>query len=167
MFWSVVGRDPCPYFASLFSAKIFDERLLFVGIQIVHHQMDSSNSWIRLHDLIYDPCKLPSFTIFCDLRDMVASFRFHHAKSVRRSIAFVLAITFCDFTRGCRSWRSNFGVKNKRAFIYTYNWFPGIVISLINGKDIFHFLFIFVVDLRHAPHFFLATASSRGLVTKS
>src|SRR5438270_417072 len=43
-------------------------------------------------------------------------------------------------------------------FIHTYHWFLGTQRFLIDGQHIFHALDVLLIQLRHAPHFFPATA---------
>src|ERR1019366_3935775 len=63
--------------------------------------------------------------------------------------------------------RAHVRVRRDRFFIYANYGFGRIVGLLIGGQRVFHVPDVCPVQLRHAPHFFPATVSTRGCVTKS
>src|ERR1035441_9274711 len=72
-----------------------------------------------------------------------------------------------QFSRFGRYRRSHFSVQRDRFLIQANNGLGGIIGLLVDGKHVFHLLDVRLVQLGYAPHFFPATASSRGSVAKS
>src|SRR5713226_5136961 len=62
--------------------------------------------------------------------------------------------------------RAHVGVQLHRFLIQANDGLSRIVGFLIDGQHVFHLLDVFLVQLRHAPHFFPATASTRGFAAR-
>ena len=63
--------------------------------------------------------------------------------------------------------RSHVSVQRDRFLIQANNGLDWIIGLLVDGQHVFHLLDVRLVQLGYAPHFFPATASSRGSVAKS
>jgi hypothetical protein len=112
-------------------------------------------------------CEPGTGTVGSSGGEVPAALRFHDAKHVSRAAPFILVVLLGQFPRFGRYRRSHVGVQRDRFFIQANNGLGGIIGLLVDGQHVFHLLDVRLVQLRDAPHFFPATASTRGSVAKS
>src|SRR6266480_1548779 len=103
----------------------------------------------------------------CGGSEVAAGLRFHHAEDVGRAAAFIFVVLLGRFAGFGRTRWPHIGMQRYRLLIETNHRFGWIVGFLINAQRVLHAVDVASVQLRHAPHFFPATASTRGFATKS
>src|SRR6202049_1622310 len=87
----------------------------------------------------------------------------YRAEDVGRSTAFVLAVPLGGLAGLGGYGRTDFGMKWYRLFTQAHHWFLRNIRLFVQLQQILHLSEIGFIHLRHAPHFFPATASGRGL----
>src|SRR3982751_1577598 len=111
--------------------------------------------------------KLRRRTIRRGKSEMSTRFGFHGAEHIRRSTTLILIVPSCLPPRRGRRSRTDIGVQRDGLLIQTYHRLLEMVRLLIGFQNLFHLGEVLLVEFRHAPHFFPATASGRGFPARS
>ena len=167
VFWRVVHAEPVPDIPTLLLAEVVGQRFAAVYIEVVHYEVDRLSGGILFHDVPHHTCELRAGTIGGGGGEMPAGLRLHDAKYVRRAAPFVLVVLLGWFPRLRRDRRSHVRMQRDRFLIQAEDRLGGIVGLLVDGQHVFHLPDVRLVQLGDAPHFFPATASTRGFVAKS
>src|SRR5271167_2480743 len=162
VFRGVVHPKPIPQPASGLLAKAFHHRLARMRTQIVQHQMDGIRLWIADRDLQQVVGKLRRRTVGRHLGEVPSCFRLHPAKHVGGAATLVFAVAPRHSSRPHGPGRTNVLVEHDRFLVHAHHRFPLTQRLFVHGQDVLHAPDIFLIQLRHAPHFFPATASGRG-----
>src|SRR5437867_45651 len=160
--WGIVHCKPIPEPAPRLLAKAFHHRMARMRTQIVQHQMDGVRLWVADRDLQHVVGKLGRRPIGCHLGEVLPRFRFDSAELVGGAATLVFAITPRDSSRSHRQGRTNLLVEHHRLLVDTNHRFPLTQRLFIHGQDVLHAPDVLLIQFRHAPHFFPATASGRG-----
>src|SRR5216684_7925519 len=94
--------------------------------------------------------------------EVLPRFRFDPAEHVGRATALVFAISSSHSSRSHCLRRTNFLMQHDRLLIHTNHRFPLTQRLFVDGQDVLHAPDVLLIQFRHAPHFFPATASGRG-----
>src|ERR1022692_4729065 len=163
----VVNGEPIPQRPTLFLAEAVRQRLLGVGTQVVHDQMDGLRRGIAVGDGLDEVCKFQRRPGRGDLRKVNSCLRFDAAEYIGSSSTFVFIVALGHAARFYGQGFSDIVVKSHRLFIYAHHRLFGRQRPFIDFQHIFHRLDVFVIELGDAPHFFPATAEGRVLATRS
>src|ERR1035437_10291611 len=163
----VVNGEPIPQRPTLFLAEAVRQRLLGVGTQVVHDQMDGLRRGIAVGDGLDEVCKFQRRPGRGDLRKVSSCLRFDAAEYIGSSSTFVFIVALGHAARFHGQGFSDIVVKSHRLFIYAHHRLFGRQRPFIDFQHIFHRLDVFVIELGDAPHFFPATAEGRVLATRS
>src|ERR1022692_4638435 len=163
----VVNGEPIPQRPTLFLAEAVRQRLLGVGTQVVHDQMDGLRRGIAVGDGLDEVCKFQRRPGRGDLRKVNPCLRFDAAEYIGSSSTFVFIVALGHAARFHGQGFSDIVVKSHRLFIYAHHRLFGRQRPFIDFQHIFHRLDVFVIELGDAPHFFPATAEGRVLATRS
>src|ERR1039458_4470928 len=163
----VVNGEPIPQRPTLFLAEAVRQRLLGVGTQVVHDQMDGLRRGIAVGDGLDEVCKFQRRPGRGDLRKVNSCLRFDAAEYIGSSSTFVFIVALGHAARFHGQGFSDIVVKSHRLFIYAHHRLFGRQRPFIDFQHIFHRLDVFVIELGDAPHFFPATAEGRVLATRS
>src|SRR5713101_7994443 len=96
------------------------------------------------------------------LGEVLPRFRFDSAEHVGGAATLVFAIAPRHSSRPHGQGRTNLLVEHHRFLIHTNPRFPFTQRLFVHGQDVFHPPDVLLIQFRHAPHFFPATASGRG-----
>src|ERR1019366_1460957 len=163
----VVNGEPIPQRPTLFLAEAVRQRLLGVGTQVVHDQMDGLRRGIAVGDGLDEVCKFQRRPGRGDLRKVNSCLRFDAAEYIGSSSTFVFIVALGHAARFHGQGFSDIVVKSHRLFLYAHHRLFGRQRPFIDFQHIFHRLDVFVIELGDAPHFFPATAEGRVLATRS
>ena len=167
VFRRVVYGEPVPDVSALLLAEIVGQRFAAVYVEVVHYQVDRLSVGILFYDVLHHACELRAGTVGGGGGEVPTGLRFDDAKYVRRAAPFILVVLFGWFPRLRRDWRSHVRMQRDRFLIQAEDGLGGIVGLLVDGQHVFHLLDIRLVQLGYAPHFFPATASTRGFAARS
>src|SRR6266550_652168 len=124
--------------------------------------MDGVRLWVADRDLQHVVGKLGRRPIGRHLGEVLPRFRFDSAEHVGGAATLVFAIAPRDSSRPHRQGRTNLLVEHHRLLVHTNHRFPLTQRLFIHGQDVLHTPDVLLIQFRHAPHFFPATASGRG-----
>jgi hypothetical protein len=93
---------------------------------------------------------------------MLPRLRFHRAEHIGRAAPLVLVVVPRLSARLGPLGRAHIGMQGHRLLIQANDGLFGIVGFLVRLQNIFHLGDVLLIQFRHAPHFFPATASGRG-----
>ena len=167
MFRRVVHAEPIPDISALLLAEAIGQRFAAVYIEVVHDEVDRVRGGVLFHDVLHHACELGARTVGSGGGEVPAALRLDDAEYVRRAAPLILVVLF-----GRLSWfgcyrRSHVSVQRDRFLIQANHGLGGIIGFLVDGQHVFHLLDVRLIQLGYAPHFFPATASTRGTATKS
>ena len=89
---------------------------------------------------------------------MATGFGLDRAKDIRRPATFILAVPTRLAARLGRRRRTNVGMQRDRLLVETDHRLRRIVGPFVRFQHVFHAGDVGFIELRHAPHFFPATA---------
>src|SRR6266567_4289666 len=158
----VVHPKPIPQPASGLLAKAFHHRLAGVRTQIVQHHMDGIRLRVTDRDLQQVVGKLRRGAVGRHLGEVASGFGLHPTKHIGSTATFVFAVAPRDSSRTHGLGRTNLLVEHHRFLVHTNHRFPLTQRLFVHRQDVLHAPDIFLIQFRHAPHFFPATASGRG-----
>src|ERR1035437_2844006 len=167
VFRRVVHAEPIPDIPALLLAAAVGQRFAAVYIEVVHDEVDRVSGGVLFHDVLHHACELGTATVGSSGGEVPAALRLHDAKHVSRAAPFILVVLFGQFSWFGRYRRSHVTVQRDRVLIQADNGLGGIIGLLLDGPDGFPLLDVPLVQLGDPPHFFPATASTRGSVAKS
>ena len=167
VFRRVVHAEPIPDIPALLLAEAIGQRFAAVYIEVVHDEVDRVSGGVLFHDVLHHACELGAGTVGSSGGEVPAALRLHDAKYVRRAAPLILVVLFGQLSWLGRYRRSHVSVQRDRFLIQANNGLGGIIGLLVDGQHVFHLLDVRLVQLGYAPHFFPATASTRGSVAKS
>src|SRR6266536_4237543 len=162
----VVHRKSLPQPASGLLAKAFHHRLAGMRTQVVQHQMDGVRLWVADRDFQQVVGKLGRGTVGRHLGEIPSGFRLHPAKHVGGAATLVFAVAPQHSSRPHGLGRTNFLMEHHRFLVHTDHRFPLIQRLFVHRQDVLHAPDVLLIQFRHAPHFFPATASGRGFPAK-
>ena len=162
VFRGVVHRKPVPKVSALLLAKGVDQRLSAVDIEVIHDEVDGPRGGVLIHDVVHHMGKLSGAAVGSGGGEVPARLRLHRAKHVGRAAPFVLVIRPRRFSWSGRPGRAHIGVQRHGLLVQANDRLGRLVWLLIDRQYVLHSLDVVPVQFRHAPHFFPATASSRG-----
>src|SRR5271165_3171098 len=93
---------------------------------------------------------------------MPPRFRLHAAEDVGRATALVLVVAPGHVSRTSRLRSANVPVQHYRLFVDANHRLLLRERPFIESQNVFHAPDVLLIQFRHAPHFFPATASGRG-----
>src|SRR5712692_3041525 len=96
------------------------------------------------------------------LGEVLPRFRFDSAEHVGGAATLVFAIAPRHSSRPHGQGRTNLLGEHHRFLIHPNHRFPFTQRLFVHGQDVFHPPDVLLIQFRHAPHFFPATASGRG-----
>lgn len=158
--------EPIPDAPALLFAEVVGQRLSAVYIEVVHDEVDRIGGGVLFHNARHHACELRAGPVGGGGGEVPACLRLHNAKYVRRAAAFILVVLLGYLTRLGRDRRSHVGMQRDRLLIQAEYGLGGIVGLFVDRQHVFHLLDVRLVQLGDAPHFFPATASTRGLAAK-
>jgi len=158
--------EPIPDVPTRLRAEVVGERFAAVYIEVVHNEVDRVSGGVLFHDALHHACELRAGTVRGGGGEVPAALRLHDAKYVRGAAPSILVVLLGYLTRLGRDRRSHFGMQRDRFLIQAKDGLGGIVGLLVDGQHVFHLLDVRLVQLGDAPHFFPATASTRGFAAK-
>ncbi len=162
MLGRVMDREAVPdRTASLFS-EIIGEGFPAMDVQVIHHHMNRSRPGITAHHRFQRLSKFWRGAVGGGQGEMPTRFRFYDTEDIGGAASFVLVVPFCHSAGGSGNRRSNVRVQRDRLLVQADHRFSRRVGFFIGGQNVFHLFDVLRVQLRHAPHFFPATASGRG-----
>lgn len=161
MVWSVVNCEATPQSLSFSFSKGFYQRLQTMSIEIVHYQMNCFCVGVGLDYFSNEQSKVSSRSSASHSCEMPSAFRLYGTEDVRGAVSSILTVSATKLPRGVRQDWENFPQKLLALFVHAYNRFERIIWTFIGLQYVLHSSTKRVVDLRNAPHFFPATASSR------
>ena len=148
------------------SPKWSVKRLAAVYVEVVHDEVDRFGGGVLSHNVLHHACKFRAGTVGGGGGEVPAALRLHDAEYIRRAATFILVVLLGYLTRLGRDRRSHVGMQRDRFLIQAKDGLGGIVGLLVDGQHVFHLLDVRLVQLGDAPHFFPATASTRGFAAK-
>jgi len=166
VFGSVMDLQPIPKIAALFLAEVAGQRLAAMDIQVIHDEVNRLGEGVLLNNLPHHAGELGGATVGCRRGEVPTGLRLDNGKYVRHAAPFILVVLLGRLAWFSRYRRAHLGVQRNRFLIQTNDGLGRIVGLLIDGQHVFHLLDVFLVQLRHAPHFFPATASTRGFAAR-
>src|SRR5213594_1489142 len=101
------------------------------------------------------------------LRNVDAGLRFDGTERIGGSTTFVFRVSLGHAARFHRQGNSDIVVKSYRLLIQADDRLLGRPRLFIDLQHVFHSFDVFLVEFGDAPHFFSATAATRGVVTRS
>jgi len=158
----VVHRESIPQPGSRLLPKASDHCLAGVRTQIVQPQMDGIGLGIADRNFQQVVSQFGRRTVRRHLGKILPSLRFHSAEHVGRATTLVLAIASRHSSGPHRLRTANVLVQNHRFLIHTNHWLLLASRLLIHRQNVLPALDILLLQFRHAPHFFPATALGRG-----
>src|SRR5215472_9921081 len=138
-----------------------------MDIEVIHHHMNGLGFRVCLRQALHHARELVPGSIWGGGGEMPAGLGLHHAENVGGATPFVFIVLLGGLAWLYRTRCPHVGVQGHWFLIQTNHGFGGIVRLLINAQCVLHAVDVVRVQLRHAPHFFPATASTRGFATKS
>src|SRR4029077_16837799 len=163
----VMHGEPVPERSALLLTETLHQRVATMDIEVVHDQMNGLSNRVCLHHALHPSRDLVAGAIRGGSSEVAAGLGLHHAEYICRAAAFIFVVLLGWLARLDRTRRPHVGVQEYRLLTQTNHGFGWIVGFLINGQRVFHAVDVGTVQLRHAPHFFPATASTRGFAAKS
>src|SRR6266699_3171982 len=100
------------------------------------------------------------------LGEVLPRFRFDSAEHVGGAATLLFAIAPRHSSRPHGQGRTNLLGEHHRFLIHPNHRFPFTQRLFVHGQDVFHPPDVLLIQFRHAPHFFPATASGRGFPAK-
>src|ERR1700674_192585 len=158
----VVHREAPPQPASFQGSEGPDERLLAVGVQVVHYEVDGPGRGVGGGDLLHRVGEARSLAVAGGVGQMAPALGLGDAEDVRRPMAHVLVVAAGDPARDHGDSRPGRVEELDRALIQRHHGLPIIQRFRQDLEDVLHPCHVLLVQLRNAPHFFPATASARG-----
>src|SRR5215469_6793189 len=162
---SVVHRESPPQPVSRLRTEGGGKRLFPMGVEIVQHQMNGGRGAVTARDPFERSRELRRGTIFCGVSLMATGFWLDHAEHIGRAAARVLVVAAHGPAWHHRGGRPQRVQQLHRPLVQRQHRRMLIPRSVQYFQHRFHPLQVLLVELRHAPHFFPATASARGLQT--
>src|ERR1039457_3030797 len=133
----VVNGEPIPQRPTLFLAEAVRQRLLGVGTQVVHDQMDGLRRGIAVGDGLDEVCKFQRRPGRGDLRKVNSCLRFDAAEYIGSSSTFVFIVALGHAARFHGQGFSDIVVKSHRLFIYAHHRLFGRQRPFIDFQHIF------------------------------
>ena len=162
MLGSVVRRKTLPQpTASLFS-KSFHQNFAGVGTQVVHDQMDGIGLPIASGDIQQVIGKLSRAASRSHLGEVPSRLGLDPANHVGGSATLVFIVSPGNSSWLHRDRGTGVGMQHYRLLVDADHWCPLAHRLFIQPQQLLHAGDVLLVQLRHAPHFFPATASGRG-----
>jgi len=162
MLGRVMDREAVPDRAAPFLSEIVGEGLPAMDIQVIHHQVDLSRTGIAAHDRLQRLGKFWRRAVGGGQGEMPTGFRLHGAEDIGGAASFVLVVPFRRPTGGSGNRRPDVGVQRDWLLVQADDWFSRSVRFFIGRQNVFHLLDVLLIQFRHAPHFFPATALGHG-----
>src|SRR6266567_6783878 len=100
------------------------------------------------------------------LGEVLPRFRFDSAEHVGGAATLLFAIAPRHSSRPHGQGRTNLLGEHHRFLLHPNHRFPFTQRLFVHGQDVFHPPDVLLIQFRHAPHFFPATASGRGFPAK-
>jgi len=166
VFGGVVHGEPVPNVSALVLAEVIGQRFVAMYVEVVHHEVNRFCRWIPLHHVPHHARELGAGAVGCGCGEVAAGLWFHYAKYVRCAAPSILIVLLGRFPRFGRYRRAHVIVQRDRFLIQANDGLCRIVGLFVEAQRIFHLLDVFRSQFGHAPHFFPATASTRGSVAK-
>ena len=167
VFRCVVDAEQVPDIPALLLAEMVGQRFAAVYVEVVHDEVDRLGGGVLPHNMPHHTGELSAGTVGRGGGEMPPGLRLHDAEYVRRAAPFVFVVLLGWFPRFHRDGRPDVGMQRDWFLIQAEDRLGGVVGLLVHGQHVFHFLDVRLVQLGDAPHFFPATASTRGFVAKS
>jgi len=133
-----------------------------MGVEVVHDQVDCTSRGIASREAVDQTSELRARAIRRGPGEVSTRLGFHDTKDVRCAAPPVFVVPFGRPARLGRDRGAQFAMQRHRFLVQAYDRFTGIIGLLVQSQHVLHLADVLLVQLRHAPHFFPATASSRG-----
>lgn len=158
MLWCVVDRKPTPQGLARFGAEGGAQRVLGVGIEIIHDEMNRLRRWIAGRDPAERSGELLRGTVLRGVRHVPPGLGLDDAEYIGCAAPDVLVVLTCDAPgRRCPTWASR--IPQDDWSLIERDDRLGHVQRLRQGvEQIVHPCHVLLVQLWNAPHFFPATA---------
>ena len=132
-----------------------------MSTEVVDNKVNRSCVRVSAFDVSQHAREIRVLPALGHLRDMAPGEWFNRTEYVRRSVSYVFIVT----TNAAVPNADLFSLLSQsldRFLVQTNHGFLRIANPLVQGKQLFHALHVLSREFRDAPHFFPATASSRG-----
>ena len=158
MSWRVVNGEAVPDFRGHFGAEDIAQGLAAMDVQVIHHQVNGFGVRVFQRQGDRNPGKFKAGTIGRGEGEMTSCFWFYGTENIGRAASFVFVVPSGFPTWHGRRSRSNIGVQRNRLFVQADHRLLCIVRTFIHLQDVLHLGDVVFIEIRHAPHFFPATA---------
>ena len=162
MFRGIVNSQPIPKPSACLLPEAIHQRFSAVDIEVVHDEMNGLGIGIIVDDVLHDMSELRGGPVGRGRREVPASLRFYNPKYICGTTPFVLIIRSRRLSGSHRPRRTHVRMQRYRLFVQAYYRFVHPIRFLIDRQYVLHLFEVVLVQFRHAPHFFPATASGRG-----
>jgi len=131
-------------------------------VEVVHDQVDCVSRGVASREVVDQPSELWARAIRRSPGEVPTRLGFHDTKHIRCTPTPVFIVPFGGRAGPGRNRGAQFAMQRHRLLVQAYNRFKGIIGLLVQSQHVLHLADVLTVQLSHAPHFFPATASSRG-----
>jgi hypothetical protein len=161
----IVNRESVPHLSADLGTKGVSERLPAVDVEVIQHEMNLRRTGVAKGELKDHLGELKAGSVRRGEGEMTASLGLYRTEDIGRSASLLLAISFGQAARTCWPRGANLGMERDWLLIHANDRFGSTIRLLIHFQDVLHLFGVLGVELRNAPHFFPATASSHGCST--
>ncbi len=153
----VMDGKAVPEGAASFLSEIVGEGFPAMDVQVIHHHVNRSRPTIAAHHGLQRLSKFWRRAVGGQ-GEMPTGFRLHGAEDMGGAAAFVLVVPLRRSARSSGNRQPNVGVQRDRFLIQADHRFDRGVGLFIGCQYVFPLFEVLRIQLRHAPHFFPATA---------
>jgi hypothetical protein len=154
----VMNAEPIPEPVTYLLTVKVGQRFSPVNVEVVEDQVDGRRFRVMVRQPADHLCKLGPRTVRRGKRKMLARFRLDRAEDIRCATPLLFVVIPCFVARRNRRRRPHMSMQSDRLFVQTNDWFRRMVRLFIGLQNILHVADVVLIQFRHAPHFFPATA---------
>lgn len=158
MLWGVVDCKPAPKGVARLGSEGGAQRVLAVGVEIIHDEMNCRRRRIPSRDSAKRASELFRRSVLRGVRHVTSRFRLDDAEDVRRAAPDVFVVLSRDASRSSGSPWPGWIPQYDRTFIERDHWRGHVQGLRQSVEQVVHPRHVLLVQLWHAPHFFPATA---------
>ena len=162
MFGRVVDCEARPKSSPSLGAQGIHDAALGVGAEVIHHEVNPGGVAVATSDALQRTRERWAFPILTRVREAPAGERLEDTEDVRSASSHVLVVSTGRMSRSNSSARPGRVVQNDGTFVEHNDRLISSERPGVQPQHVLHAPDERLVDSRNAPHFFPATASSRG-----
>src|SRR6266511_4905223 len=152
MFRCVVNFQTVPNAICFLLAKELDQRMVMMGVQVIHHDIDALCFWMdHIDQITHYKGKVTFGSSLGDEHVAGACLGLDKQEQIARAVSFVLVILSSSLSRFEDSWIGDGSQQLRTFLIKTDQRTPGIVGFLVERQKVFHALDEFWRDFWNAP----------------